>query len=61
MNKEIIRTCLVCGKKIKVKLRGDKIISGNYFKTNKDFEKEYGEYWECDRCYGDCAKTAHTR
>jgi hypothetical protein len=50
--REITRKCVVCGKKIKVKLEGNKIVGGgNYFKTDKDFEKKYGEYWECDKCY----------
>jgi len=51
-DKIISRNCAVCGKKIKVKISDSGETSGgHYFKFDKKFEKEYGEYWECPKCY----------
>ena len=49
--KKIIRTCVICGKRIVIKINQDKTYSGaNYFGTIQINEKKF-EYWECDTCY----------
>ena len=49
--RKIIGTCVICGKRIVIKINQDKTYSGaNYFGTIQ-INGEVFEYWECNTCY----------
>lgn len=54
----MIRRCVVCGKKLKIKLNKDRTYSGGYYFSgfSEGFSKKKGkniEYWECKTCFNE--------
>lgn len=52
IKQQIIRNCVVCGKKITITIYPDeKYKGGHYFGKIKTEKNKKVEYWECSACY----------
>ena len=49
------RKCVVCGKKLKIKVGEKGKYSGGYYfgPIDKSEKKDTVEYWECEKCFNE--------